>query len=451
MAGTTARTAIRRIDVHQGARAGPGEDGLPLERNTFSVPHDARPPTTPTAKPPSRWWRRLAPVLVVIVVATAGWMAYRARVAHRGTGYVTVAASVGPVVKTVTSSGTINPVLTIIIGSYVSGVIQSISCDFNTQVKKGQVCAKIDPRPYQTVVDADAALLADAKAQRVKDLAALAYARATYARDVSLAPSGYVSRDTLDAAHAAYDASAAQVELDRAAIASREATLRAAQVNLGYTDIVSPVNGTVVSRNVAIGQTVAASFQTPTLFLIATDMTRMQVDTNVSETDIGAIREGQKASFHVESYPERSFDATVVQVRQAPQTIQNVVTYDVVLGVENQELLLKPGMTATVKIVTDARSNVLRVPDQALRYMPSALPSAASPPAAPRRPGERSVWTLVDGRPVSVPIVSGLDDDSYTEVRGGDLKPGQPVIVGEQAGTGQAAQAAPSAVPRFTH
>lgn len=407
------------------------------------MPNDLRPPTTSTAKPPSRWRLRAVVLLLAVIVVAAAWAVYRTRLAARETGYVTVAASVGPVVKTVTSSGTINPVLTIIIGSYVSGVIQSIACDFNTQVKKGQVCAKIDPRPYQTIVDADAALLDDARAQLVKDQAALAYAKATYARDVSLAASGYVSKDTLDAAHSAYDAAAAQIALDRATIASRAATLHAAQVNLGYTDIVSPVDGTVVSRNVAIGQTVAASFQTPTLFLIATDMTRMQVDTNVSETDIGAIREGQKASFHVESYPARSFDATVVQVRQAPQTIQNVVTYDVVLGVDNRELLLKPGMTATVKIVTDARPNVLRVPDQALRYTPSAIA-----PPAPRRPGEKVVWTLADGRPVAVPIVAGLDDDSFSEVLGGGLAAGQPVIVGEQAG---AAQATPSTAPRFMH
>jgi len=381
-----------------------------------------------------------AVVLAGLAMAAGGWAIYRSRLTTRIPAYATATATIGPITRTVTTTGTINPVLTIIVGSYVSGVIQSISCDFNTQVKKGQVCAKIDPRPYQTVAAAALANLANAKAQLGKDQAALAYAKATYLRDASLASTGYVSRDTLDAAHSAYDEAGAQIVLDRADIASHQAALDTAQVNLGYTDIVSPVDGTVVSRNVTIGQTVAASFQTPTLFLIATDMTHMQVDTNVSETDIGSIRDGQKASFHVESYADRSFDATVVQVRQAPQTIQNVVTYDVVLGVDNRDQLLKPGMTATARIVVDARPRVLRVPDQAVRFIPSGL-------AAPTRTtAEKQVWTLVDGRPVAVPVTLGLDDDSFSEVTAGELKPGQTVIVGERAATGQAAA---GAAPRF--
>ncbi|HEX6613785.1 MAG TPA: efflux RND transporter periplasmic adaptor subunit [Rhodanobacteraceae bacterium] len=332
--------------------------------------------------------------------------------------------------------------LTVIVGSYVSGVIQSIACDFNTRVGKGQICATIDPRPYQTAVDSARAEPGNAQAQKVKDEAALAYARAAYARAQSLVKPGYVSRDMLDSARSAYRAALAQVALDSATITSREAALNAAIVNLGYTRIVSPVNGTVVSRNVTIGQTVAASFQTPTLFLIATDMTRMQVDTNVSESDIGSVREGQRASFHVESFPRRRFDATVVQVRQAPQTVQNVVTYDVVLGVDNRDLALKPGMTATARITTAARANVLRVPDQALRY----VPSAEATPAANGK-GAR-VWTLVNGRPSPVRIVTGLDDDSFTEVLGGDLKPGERVIVGERR---EPAQADKATAPRFFH
>ncbi|WP_426663869.1 efflux RND transporter periplasmic adaptor subunit [Rhodanobacter aciditrophus] len=406
--------------------------------------HDDTTPTAPpapAAAPPTGRRPRhrkaiAAAVLAILAAATAGWAIHRSRMAARAPAYVTATATVGPIARTVTTTGTINPVLTIIVGSYVSGVIQSISCDFNTQVKKGQVCARIDPRPYQTVVASAQANLANAKAQLAKDQAALAYAKATYQRDVSLAGTGYVSRDTLDAARSAHDEAAAQIVLDRANIASRQAALDTAQVNLGYTDIVSPVDGTVVSRNVTVGQTVAASFQTPTLFLIATDMTRMQVDTNVSETDIGFIRQGQRASFHVESYPDRLFDATVVQVRQAPQTIQNVVTYDVVLGVDNRDQLLKPGMTATARIVVDARASVLRVPDQALRYSPSTV-------AVPARPhGEKQVWTLVDGRPVAVAVTLGLDDDSFSEVTGGTLKPGQTVIVGERSTTGPAAAGA---------
>jgi len=408
--------------------------------NDLRQPAPAAKTTASLTRKPSFHWKRITMmVLASVAVGAAAWFIYRTRFASPPPSYATAAASVGPIVKTVTTTGTINPVLTIIVGSYVSGVIQSISCDFNTQVKKGQICATIDPRPYQTAVDSASAELGNARAQLVKDQAALAYAKAAYARDASLVKSGYVTKDAFDAAHSAYDQALAQAELDRASIASHQATLHAAQVNLGYTNIISPVDGTVVSRNVTIGQTVAASFQTPTLFLIATDMTRMQVDTNVSETDIGSIREGQQASFHVESFSNRPFDATVVQVRQAPQTIQNVVTYDVVLGVDNRSLLLKPGMTATVKLVIDAREHALRVPDQALRFKPASS-SASTPPEA------RQVWTLIDGRAVAIPVVLGLDDDTFSEVLSGNLRPGQSIIVGEQV---DAEHASTNAVPRF--
>lgn len=390
----------------------------------------------------SRRWLVGMILIACLAVGAVAAMVYRARVANQAVEYVTAPVSEGSVTKTVTATGTVNPVLTIIVGSYVSGVIQSISCDFNTEVKKGQSCAKIDPRPYQTAVDSATAELRNAKAQLVKDQAALAYAKAVYVRNASLVKPGYVTKDALDASRSAYDEGSAQVVLDRALIASREAALHAATVNLGYTDITSPVNGTVVSRNVTIGQTVAASFQTPTLFLIATDMTRMQVDTNVSESDIGAIRAGQQATFHVESFPDRQFDASVVQVRQAPQTVQNVVTYDVVLGVDNKDLSLKPGMTATARIVTRARSHVLRVPDQALRFMPGGIAAGAQVPAAP----SQQVWKLVNGRPVPVKITAGLDDDSFTEVLSGDLRPGEPLIVGER----RDAMRAQASTPRFT-
>src|SRR5665647_3811035 len=210
-------------------------------------------------------------------------------------------------------------VLTIIVGSYVSGVIQEIHCDYNTEVKKDQVCAQIDPRPYQTVVDQNKANLAMAKAQIVKDQANFDYAQINYDRNVRLSQTNAISKDTLDIARNALDQARAQIGVDQATIAQRQAQLEAAQVNLGYTDIVSPVDGTVVSRNVTVGQTVAASFQTPTLFLIATDLTRMQVDANVSESDIGGIKNGDAATFTVDAYSKRLFKGTVTQVRQSPQ------------------------------------------------------------------------------------------------------------------------------------
>ena len=189
-----------------------------------------------------------------------------------------------------------------------------------------------------------------------------------------------------------------------------------------------------------MGQTVAASFQTPTLFLIATDLTKMQVDINVSESDIGAVHESNTASFTVEAFPDRVFTGTVTQIRQAPQTVQNVVTYDVVVSVDNRDLALKPGMTATARIVTAQRNNVLRVPDQALRYRPSgtARSSGGATGSAPQ------VWVLRDGTPTAVRLSLGLDDDTYSEVLGGDLKPNDAVIVAEQ----NAGQSAGTARPR---
>ena len=198
----------------------------------------------------------------------------------------------------------------------------------------------------------------------------MAYAQLNYTRTASLAAHSFASQDAADNAKSVYEQAKAQIALDAATIEQRQAQLAASQVNLGYTDIISPVDGTVVSRNVTMGQTVAASFQTPTLFLIATDLTKMQVDTNVSESDIGAIKEGNAARFTVDAFPNRMFQGAVAQVRQSPQTVQNVVTYDVVVGVDNTDLALKPGMTATAQIIIAERDDVLRVPDQALRFTP---------------------------------------------------------------------------------
>jgi len=377
--------------------------------------------------------------VIVLLLAALGvtWWSTRTGEAVR---YVTTPVTQGTISRSVTATGTVNPVLTIIVGTYVSGVIQDVSCDYNTEVKKGQLCAKIDPRPYQSIVDQNNAVLATARAQLVKDEASLAYNKIAYDRDLVLLKRGIVSEDTLDSAKSAYDQSQAQVGLDQATIEQRQAELAAAQVNLGYTDIVSPVDGTVVLRNVTIGQTVAASFQTPTLFLIATDLTKMEVDTNVSESDIGGIKEGNKASFTVEAFPNTPFTGSVVQVRQAPQTVQNVVTFDVVVGVENRDLLLKPGMTATTRIITAQRDNVLRVPDQALRFAPGGVsaPSGGGEYAGPQKT-QAAVWILENGRPKRVSITPGLDDDTYTEVVSGDVKPGDQVILGEQSGEAVAA------------
>jgi HlyD family secretion protein len=360
-------------------------------------------------------------VAFALLVGIAFWLS-RGEAPRR---YTTAPVTRGSITRAVTATGTVNPQLTIIVGSYVSGVIQTISCDYNTKVTKGQVCATIDPRPFQTVVDQNRANLQTAQAQLQKDEAGLAYAKLTSDRLSRLVKLDSASRDAADNARNAYDQALAQIALDKATIAQREAALQAAQVNLDYTKIISPVDGTVVSRNVTIGQTVAASFQTPTLFLIATDLTKMQVDTNVSESDIGNITAGDKAMFTVEAFPSERFTGEVTQVRQAPQTVQNVVTYDVVVGADNPDLKLKPGMTATMRVVTDERQNVLRVPDQALRFSPAGLGGGRS------SEGSR-VWVLRDGEAVAVPVQTGLDDDSNTEITAGALKNGDKIITGEQ-------------------
>jgi HlyD family secretion protein len=374
-----------------------------------------------------RDWRRNWLLAIAIVLGVVGAAAWTLRNQTSPVHYATQPVARGSVVRAVTATGTVNPELTIIVGSYVSGVIQQLSCDFNTKVKRGQVCAKIDPRPYQTVVDQDRANLANAKAQLDKDMAALAYARITSERYARLVKQDSASRDAADNAKNNYDQAAAQVELDHASIAQHQAALDAAPVNLDYTNISSPVDGTVVSRNVTMGQTVAASFQTPTLFLIATDLTKMQVDTNVSESDIGAVELGDSASFTVEAFPDRPFTGNVTQIRQAPQTIQNVVTYDVVVSVANNDLALMPGMTANTKVVAARRDNVIRIPDQALRYKPVGLRAGS---------GSAQVWVLRDNRPTAVALTLGLDDDSFSEVLSGDLKPGDMLILSEQGGSG---------------
>jgi HlyD family secretion protein len=398
-----------------------------------------------------RVWKRLTPgiagwalafVTVLAAVAIYAWWHLRPVPPH----YVTATVARGDIVRSIVTTGTVNPVVTVQVGTYVSGVITELKCDFNTRVHAGQLCAKIDPRPYQLVVDQDAANLAAARAQLEKDQANLAYLKTNYERDAGLLKQGVVSQDTVDSDKSAYDQALAQVGLDQAAIKQRQAALNAARVNLDYTSIVSPVDGIVVSRNVDVGQTVAASFQTPTLFLIAKDLTKMQVDTNVSESDIGGVSVGQKASFTVEAYPNKNFWGEVTQVRQAPITVQNVVTYDVVVGVDNPQLELLPGMTANTRIITAERKDVVRVPLPALRFSPAGLPPAAGSASAalaapgtvgPKSRGGDHVWVLAGGQPQRVAVTTGLSDGTFVEITGGDLKPGDQVIVNEIRSGGQ--------------
>jgi HlyD family secretion protein len=349
--------------------------------------------------------------------------------------YVTTAVTQGDVVTKITASGTVNPVVVVEVGTYVSGTIDTLSCDYNTRVHKGQLCAKIDPKPYQVIVDQDQAELDVAKAQLVKDQANVVYTKITHERYDLLLSEHSTSRDAADVALNAYNQAVALVGLDVATIAQKTAALKAAQINLDYTNIVSPVDGTVVSRNVTAGQTVAASFQTPTLFLIATDLTKMQVDTNVSESDIAGAVEGANASFTVDAFPKRTFQGRVAQVRQAPVSVQNVITYDAVITVDNPDLLLKPGMTATARIITAQSLKVLRVPSQALRFTPTAAAKLGLTKAA--QSGQQVIWVERAGKLVSIPVTVGLVDDTFAEIKAGDLK------LGDQVATSEAAAGAP--------
>lgn len=330
---------------------------------------------------------------------------------------MTVPIERGAITRTATSTGTVNPVLTIIVGSYVSGVIQNIYCDYNTQVRAGQVCAKIDPRPYQATVDQYSGQLA-------RDQAILDRDRIDLTRYQKLAEQNSIARQQAEDQAYIVHQGEGTVSLDHAYV-------EAAKLNLGYTDIVSPVDGVVVSRSVTGGQTVASTFQTPTLFLIARDLTLLEVDTNTSEADMGGIKVGDKATFTVDAFPQRIFHGTVTQRRQSPQTVQNVVTYDVVIGVDNNDLALVPGMTASTTIITDQRSDVIRVPNQALRYVPGGISAVQAPGGLTSAAASAQVFVLRDDRPVMLTVVPGLADDNFTEIISGDLHAGDRVITAE--------------------
>src|ERR1700722_13794622 len=330
--------------------------------------------TTRVGSAPGRSMRKVflwgLGALVLLAVAAYGvwWWKFRDTL-H----YVTARVTRGDIRRSINMTGALNPVVTAQVGSYVSGNIKSWSCDYNTQVKIGQQCALIDPLPFQVVVDESTADVRTSRAQLVKDKAAAANARIVYERDRKLRDQGIVSQETLDADKSTLDQDVATIDLDIATIASKEAALHAGQVNLGYTNIVSPVNGTVITRYIDVGYTVVSNLQSSTLFLIGKDMTSMQGDTNGSEADVGEVRDGQKANFTVQAYPNRTFEASVRQVRKGPITVQNVVTYDVVLDVPNKDLALLPGMTSDTHIITAERKSVLRGPLPATRFVPEGM------------------------------------------------------------------------------
>ena len=307
----------------------------------------------------------------------------------------------------VTATGTINPVINVLVGSQVSGTIKALHADFNSQVKEGQVIAQIDPAIFQAQVDqAKASVLTNqanllnaqsnlenAKANLVKADVAVLDAKRTLDRNLPLVEKKVIAQATMDTAQTNYDTAVAQRDVAKAQVGSAtsqvasskaqveqaKAALNMAETNLRYATIRSPVNGTVISRNVDVGQTVAASLQAPTLFTIAKDLTKMQVDTNVSEADVGRVTVGQDATFTVDAYPGRNFRGKVFEVRNAPIIVQNVVTYDVVIQVDNKDLKLKPGMTANVSVMIAHREGALKIPNAALRFRPESAKQGSLP------------------------------------------------------------------------
>ena len=404
--------------------------------------------------------------------------------------YFTAKVEKGDIRQVIEATGTINPVTSVQVGSQVSGMISKLYVDFNSKVTKGQIIAEIDPKLFQgAVLQAQAdlqnaqALLAAAKANLAKDQATLQQNKLDYDRAVGLQRHGVNSQQQLDQAKATYDAITAQVGSDRAAIQQAEAqveqkaaTLKVAQTNLDYTIIRAPINGTVVARNIDIGQTVAASLQAPTLFMIALDLTKMQVYAKTDEGDVGQIRPGQKADFQVDAFPKEMFHGVVFQVRMNATSIQNVVTYDTIVNFDNPDLKLFPGMTAYVSIPVASVTDSVKIPNAALRYKPdlpaervqelyskygvAVAPSTPTPPgarqagatdrehAAPKPSGAGNaglavVWKLQPDkslRPIQIQI--GLTDHTYTALIAGALQPGDELVTGattvkqESAGPG---------------
>ncbi|ULA66921.1 MAG: HlyDD23 domain-containing protein [Nitrospira sp.] len=369
--------------------------------------------------------RRRAPIVMGIVVALIllgialwHWWSNDPVAGH----YKTLAIDRGPITSLVTATGAVNPVISVQVGSQVSGKIAKLYADFNSVVREGQVLASIDQKPYQAKVNQAKAALKSAQAGLAKAQNMLVQRKLEFDRMAALRKQQFVAQSDLDLAKTNYRDAEAQVDLTEAQVDQAKATLASAELDLGYTTIFSPVNGTVVSRNVEEGQTVAASFQTPTLFVLAQDLTRMQVIANVSESDIGGITEGKSADFRVDAYPRESFHGIVTQVRNAPVSIQNVVTYDVIISVENPDLKLKPGMTANITIVTARNEDALRAPNAALRFRMPGLPADRKTP---------QLWVLEPGGHVrSAPVTLGIADSLYTDITSGNVHEGDAAIVG---------------------
>ncbi|MGD0274986.1 MAG: efflux RND transporter periplasmic adaptor subunit [Syntrophales bacterium] len=379
--------------------------------------------------------------IAVLLLAGGAYFAF-----HKTDGnpvYKTENVTRGDIRASVTATGTVNAVTTVQVGTQVSGTIKNIYVDYNSPVKDGQLLALIDPETFESQVYQARANLLLAKANLEKALAAVVDAKRTMDRNKVLLANHFIAQSDLDTSETNYQTDVAQVSASKAQVEQAKAALTSSEINLKYTRILSPVSGTVISRNVDVGQTVAASFQTPTLFSIAQDLAKMQIDTNVDEADIGKVKVGQPVEFTVDAYPDIIFNGKVSQVRNAPITVQNVVTYDVVILVDNSDFKLKPGMTANVSVITSIKKGVLRILNAALRFKPADLQTKA-----PSEKGS-SVWVPgTNMEPRRVKIVTGISDGNYTEIVSGNLREGSEVIIASSETDKKAAASAPSG-PRF--
>ena len=405
--------------------------------------------------------RIFALIVAILVLAGTGYGFWRWGSSPKESPYVTMPVQRGNVTQVVSSTGTLQAVITVLVGSQISGTIDKLFADFNTKVKAGQVVAQLNQDKFKAAVDQARANLLAAESNLAKAKVSVVDAQRTLERNRELRKRDLMPQSELDAAQTAYDAALAQLEVNKAQSAQAQAALNQATVDLNNTVIRSPVDGIVISRNVDVGQTVAASLQAPTLFTIANDLAKMEVHTNVDEADVGNVSEGQEVSFTVDAFPARRFKGRVHQVRNAPTVVQNVVTYDAVVRIDNKELLLKPGMTANVQFLVNQRENVLTIPNMAMRFKPPDQKdeaqellrreqTRAAPTIGARRTsrspgggggggrgGRRiTLYVLSAGKAEPVEVQLGITDGSKTEVREGELKENDLVIIGlASAGT----------------
>ncbi len=379
---------------------------------------------------------------VLLIIATVGWGVWYSFFRKATVSYElrTERVESGDITSTVTASGKLNAVSVVEVGTQVSGTIKEIYVDFNSSVKEGQLIAELDPAVLRSELVGAKAGLQVSEAGVGSTSASLVDSERKFARNKELHARKLISKSEFEDAETEVLLRRAQLKEARARVAQSKATVERAQTNLDYTRITSPVDGVIVSRKVDVGQTVAASFQTPTLFSIARDLTRMQIDTRVDEADIGRIGEGQNVDFRVDAFPEELFKGKVVQVRIAPETTDNIVTYTVIIHVDNSDLRLKPGMTANVSIKTDTRQGVIKIPAAALRFRPpqdlleSLPPSAVSEDATARRRASSlntgSVWVVQNSKLLrQVLLRTGITDNSWLEIISGDIGIGDELAV----------------------